>query len=315
MSIQVENLSISYGDTKVVKSCSFKIEEGEIVVILGASGEGKTSLLKAIAGLVPIESGKVLFRNQKVEDPTNKLVPGHDLIKLVNQDFSLDEFHTVEENIGLRLLAFDLSYKTYRTKVLLQLTGLTKYNDRKASALSGGQRQRLAIARALADEPELVLLDEPFNQLDFQTKYKIGNHIKSYLKKNKISAIMVTHNGVEAMEWADRIMYMKKGEIVRIAKAEDFFEYPTNPQEARFFGELNRLKIDGETIFFRPSFYSLEAGLNYPIKIEAKFLNSVNMGWYSAYHYAAANGRFKLYAMHDISNHSTFYLKKILFYD
>ena len=144
-------------------------------------------------------------------------------------------FHSVEENIRLKLLAYDDTYRNDKVSELLDLIDLTEYKDMRSRELSGGQKQRLAIARALADDPELILLDEPFNQLDFQLKKKIGGHIRAYLKENNIAAILVTHNGVEAMDWADRIAYLKLGIIQREDKPEAFYNYPSSREEALFF--------------------------------------------------------------------------------
>ncbi|MBK7131240.1 MAG: ATP-binding cassette domain-containing protein [Crocinitomicaceae bacterium] len=132
---------------------------------------------------MPVQSGEIRYKDQHLKDALHKLVPGHHEIKLVNQDFALDKYHTVEENVRLKLSRFDESYRILRIDTLLKLTGLNTYHNLKADDLSGGQQQRLAIARALADEPELLLLDEPFNQLDFQNKQKIEQHVRSYLRK------------------------------------------------------------------------------------------------------------------------------------
>ena len=225
--LKLEELSVAYDFKTVVKKCSFELKSGEIAVILGASGDGKTSLLKAVAGLLPHKGGKVWFKSERIKDANQKLVPGHDLIRLVNQDFDLELNFTVQENIAAKLLRFNEEYRAQRIASLLRLTGLTQFKSVKSKTLSGGQKQRLAIARALADEPELLLLDEPFNQLDFQTKAKIGKHVKRYLSKNKIAAVMVTHNGIEAMEWADKIVYMEKGTIKRIDTPEAFLKTHT----------------------------------------------------------------------------------------
>lgn len=307
--LSVENLSVAYTDKSIIKNCNFQLKSNEIIVVLGASGDGKTTLLKAIAGLLPFETGVVKFKDVAILDASNKLVPGHERIKLVNQDFALDEFHTVEENLRLRLLPYDTDYQQMRIKSLLRLTKLTPYRHVKATALSGGQQQRLAIARALADEPELVLLDEPFNQLDFQTKNLIATHVKAYLKKNKIGAIMVTHNGVEAMEWADKIIYFEAGEIQRIDSPTDFYNSPRTVKEARFFGTINKVKIRNKLYYFRPSDFSLKKDKHYTVKLDLVFKSLTQMGWYGMYTFKAGKQKVVLYAKDDIST-----LSKIFFH-
>ncbi len=309
--LNVKNLSVSYGSKTIVKKCSFTLDAGEIVVVLGASGDGKTTLLKTVAGELERSQGTIHFQDTLVADPTEQLVPGHPHIKLVNQDFNLDEYHTVEENIRLRLLSFDREYAEQRIKSLLRLTRLTKYRSKKATEISGGQRQRLAIARALADEPELVLLDEPFNQLDFQTKNKIATHIKSYLKKNNIGAIMVTHNGVEAMEWADRILFMRNGKIVRDDSPTSFFNDPKSIEEARFFGEINKVQVNNATIYFRPSFYAVDKDNEHDIEIPVEFEKVDQLGWYGAYYYKSGGAKVVLYSTTDISELKSVFIRRI----
>lgn len=313
--LKVDNLSVSYDKKRVVKNCSFELEEGEIAVILGASGEGKTTFLKAIAGLLPHAKGLVELRGEKVKGADEKLVPGHDDIKIVNQDFGLDLYHTVEENIRLRLLRFDKEYQQQRIQSLLRLTRMTKYRNHPATHISGGQQQRLAIARALADEPDLLLLDEPFNQLDFQTKSKIASHIRRYLKRNGISALMVTHNGVEAMEWADKIIYMDKGRIKRIDSPVNFFENPANKREAGFFGELNKLIIKGKEVYFRPSFFSSEKTKECKRSLKVEFKQRQNLGWYSIFTFSYDGQDFRLFSTEDISMLDVVYIRAIQFAD
>jgi len=309
--LEIEQLTVNYVDKKVLKNCSFSQKAGEVIVVLGSSGDGKTTLLKAIAGFVIRQNGRIRFNGELVRDPSEQLVPGHSQIKLVNQDFNLDDFHTVEENIRLRLLAYDDHYRNQRIAELLRLTGLSSYRKKPANQLSGGQRQRLAIARALADEPELILLDEPFNQLDFETKNKIARHIKSYLKKYTIGAIMVTHNGLEAMEWADRILLLEKGRITREDSPADFYNHPRNLREARFFGEVNQVVLNNEKIAFRPTFYALSRDEDHSIQLEVKFKYVVNLGWYSAYTFVCLGKSIQLYATTDISFIQTIFIRKI----
>lgn len=309
--LSVRDLAVNYSSNQVVKKCSFDLKPGEIIVVLGSSGDGKTTLLKAIAGLLPRATGDILFNGEHVNDPTEQLVPGHPHIKLVNQDFSLNEFHTVEENIRLRLLSFDEAYQKKRIKSLLRLTSLTRFRDVKANEISGGQGQRLAIARALADEPDLILLDEPFNQLDFQTKNKIATHIKRYLKQNNIGAIMVTHNGLEAMEWADRILFMKNGKLLRDDSPMAFYNSPKTLQQARFFGVVNKVKLAGKELFFRPSFYQLEPNEQHKIKIELNFKSRQHVGWYSEYYFMCGKHSVTLYSTSDISHIKSIFIRTI----
>ena len=313
--LEVKNLTLAYAENVVVSKASFSMRKGEIIVILGASGDGKTSLLKSIAGLLPVQSGEIVFDGKTVKDALNKLVPGHDQIKLINQDFALDKYHTVEENIRLRLMRFDEAYKKERIETLLRLTKLAKYRAVPTTSLSGGQQQRLAIARALADEPELLLLDEPFNQLDFQNKQKIERHVRSYIRKNNLSAILVTHNGIEAMEWADRIIFIRNGKIRRIDSPQDFFENPTNKYEAGFFGELNKIKVKDEEIYFRPGVFSLTKTKKCPLKVKVAYKNKLTLGWYSEYTFSSDNQNFKVYSQLPLSNISEIFIQPISFSD
>ena len=315
-SLNVSNLSAGYDQKTVVSDCSFQVENGEVLVVLGESGDGKSTLMKALAGLIVHQAGKVFFNDEPVPDAHGQLVPGHPLIKLINQDFQLDEFHTVAENIRLRLLAFDKSYQADRVRTLLRITKLTRFKSKKAADLSGGQKQRLAIARALADEPEFLLLDEPFNQLDFQMKQGIARHIRNYIKSNGIGAIMVTHNGVEAMEWADRIMHLSSGRILRMDSAEHFYQYPTHLNEARFFGPVNKVVVEnGNTVYFRPEDFRLKAMEEYRIPLAVAYKKSVLMGWYSVVEFQCLNRPIQLYSTKDLSGISKIFVKKLPFSD
>ncbi len=307
--LEIQNVSIAYDSKTVVKNVGFTVERGEIIVLLGASGDGKTSLLKGIGGFLPLKTGKINLEGNGLKDASEKLIPGHEKIRLVNQDFNLDDHHTVEENIRLKLLAFNKEYQLARIKTLLNLTGLNEVKDQKAILLSGGQKQRLAIARALADEPEVLLLDEPFNQLDFQTKSRISKHIKAYLKEHEIAAIMVTHNGVEAIEWGDKVVYLQKGKVKRMDAPMNFFEKPQSLIEASFFGKVNCLDLDGEKHYFRPSFFSDVTSRLFNQKIKANCVSKEFLGWYSAYTFSYEGQSFELNSTSDISELKEIYLK------
>ena len=262
--------------------------------------------------MLAIKSGQIIFKGEKIKDAANKLVPGHPQIKLVNQDFGLDDFHTIEENLRLVLRPFDEGYKKSRIDFLLRLTKLTTFKSHKAKDLSGGQKQRLAIARALADEPELLLLDEPFNQLDYQTKNQIETHIRNYIRKQKITTILVTHNGVEAMEWADKIIYLHKGKLQRLAAPADFYKTPQNKIEAQFFGELNKLRLKNKEIYFRPGVFSLTKTKLFSQKLNVSFISKQDLGWYSVFTFSCDNQLVKLFSQADISPQKVIFIQSLL---
>lgn len=311
--LKVNNISLKYNHLEVVKNVTFAVKSAERLVIVGASGCGKTTLLKSIAGFHPILNGEILFRNQKVIDPSEQLVPGHERIKLVNQDFNLDDFHTIEENIRLRLLQFDMDYQNQRTNELLKITELEKFKNHQARNLSGGQKQRLTIARALADEPELLLLDEPFNQLDYHLKQKIETYILDYLEKYNISAVLVSHNGEEAMRWANRIAFMKKGKITRIDSPYNFYNHPSNKNEAGFFGAINTVRVNGKEISFRPHQFSKKITKKCVQKLNVTFYSKINKGWYTDFQFKVGNKTIHLYSRKKIDNLNEVWVNQIQF--
>lgn len=311
--LQVKQVTLKYSTIDVVKNLSLSVEQGERIVILGASGCGKTTLLKSISGYHPISKGNITFNGEKIIDPTEKLVPGHESIKLVNQDFQLDVYHTVEENIRLRLLQFDQTYLSQRVEELLKLTELSNIRASLAKNLSGGQKQRLAIARALADEPELLLLDEPFNQLDYHLKHKIESYILTYLTKHNISAILVSHNGEEAMRWATKIAFMKKGKILRTDTVENFYNHPKNKYEAGFFGTMNTILSNNKEVSFRPHQFSKTKTINHSLRIEIIFNSRLSKGWFNEYHFIVGKRLIQLYSELDLSNLTEVWIKPTIY--
>jgi iron(III) transport system ATP-binding protein len=232
-------------DREILSKISFSIKAGEIVGIVGASGGGKSSLLKIIAGLLDPSSGEVLLNGQIVKGPSQKLVPGHEAIQLVNQDFGLDIYHTVLENVQQKILYLPTDVRTVFSDELLDLVELTHLKAQKAITLSGGEQQRLAIARALAVEPDVLLLDEPFAHLD-------AHYIQSLASIRKMTCILVSHEGQDVLEWSKKIYFIEKGEVKRVDSSYNFYNFPSSLYEARFFGQINELKIHGVSVLFRP---------------------------------------------------------------
>jgi iron(III) transport system ATP-binding protein len=238
----IKNIQLRF-DREILSNLSFSIKSGEIVGIVGASGGGKSSLLKIIAGLLDPSSGEVRLNGEKVKGPSQKLVPGHEAIQLVNQDFGLDIYHTVLENVQQKILYLPKDVRDQFTTELLDLVDLSELINQQAITLSGGEQQRLAIARALAVEPEVLLLDEPFAHLDAHLKQKIGNYIQSLAAIRKMTCILVSHEGQDVLEWSKSILFIEKGEVKRVDSPYNFYNFPTSLYEARFFGQINLLKI------------------------------------------------------------------------
>ena len=277
--LSIENVSFSY-DVPLLSDVSFDLKESEFIGVVGESGSGKTTLLKIIAGLIDPNEGNVFFENEKVKGPAELLIPGHDEIKLVNQDFSLDLYHTVRENIREKILYLKKEDREELIEELLDLMELKKIEQQQAINLSGGEQQRLAFARALACEPKVLLLDEPFAHLDFKLKNKITNYLLDLKFIRGLSVIIVTHNGEEVLSMSDRIIHFGNGKINRVDSAENFYFQPSSKQEAMHFGMINEVEVRLEKKLFRPNDYSLMKTNDYKDELEVKFIGAQFAGPY-----------------------------------
>lgn len=256
--IQAKKIGVLREDW-IFRDVSFELPQGKLLGIIGDSGSGKTTLLKAISGFLDVVEGEVTLDGKKLVGPTDKLVPGYEEIQLVNQDFQLDTFHTVAENIKEKVLHLPKQDQLEMVEEMLDLLELQHLRDRQVRWVSGGEQQRVAIARALAVEPRFLLLDEPFVHLDQRLRLKVMSYLKSLNEIRKSSIVLVSHDGAEMMGFVDEVMHLAKGSIQRIATANDMYYYPENEQQAALMGMVNRLEVDGKQVLFRPSEYTTEA--------------------------------------------------------
>jgi iron(III) transport system ATP-binding protein len=269
--LSIRSLNLRFAQL-VLRDVDLTVESGQIVGVVGPSGGGKSSLLKIVAGLLDAGSGKVTWNAQRVKGPAEKLVPGHPEIQLVNQDFGLDIYHTVEQNIVQRMLYLPNDVRERFSGELMDLVELTALRDAKAIHLSGGEQQRLAIARALAVEPELLLLDEPFAHLDAHLKVRIGNYLKVLSEVRGTTCILVSHEGQDVLQWCSTIHFMTEGKIRRSDTPEQFYFNPGSAYEALFFGEINELGMERETVLFRPNEYEIAApGEGIPVQFTESY--------------------------------------------
>lgn len=235
MSIQLKNLSKSYdGRQWVLKNINVNIKEGEFFAIVGPSGCGKSTLLHMIAGLTPASRGQIIINNQ---DVTN-LPPKERHLTMVFQSYALFPYLNVEENVAFGLKINKISPTEIKKRVAqaLRMNNLENLRKRKPRQLSGGQRQRVAIARAIASQQPICLMDEPLSNLDALLRVKMRGRIRRLQQKLGLTMIYVTHDQVEAMTMADRIMVINNHYIQQVGTPQDIYQHPANDFVAGFFG-------------------------------------------------------------------------------
>lgn len=237
--LEVKQVNKQYGEEAVLKSLSFPVFPGEFLVIVGESGTGKSSLLRILSGYLDADKGQVLFEGEPLEGPSSRLVPGYEEIQLVHQQFDLHPYLTAEENIRRPLLSYTKAFQQEKLKELLRLSGLDDKRDKKPHQLSGGQQQKLAISTALAVEPKVLLMDEPFSNLDPFSKQVFLRKIKEQTQQLGATAVFVTHDTRDALAVADRIIVLSEGKIAQEGTPGEVYHAPVNEAIARFFGPIN----------------------------------------------------------------------------
>ncbi|WP_347373574.1 ABC transporter ATP-binding protein [Aequorivita sp. Q41] len=237
--LKVEIDSFSYADKIILKNIHFTLSPGEHLSILGASGCGKSTLLHIVYGLLHLENGCIYFNEKKLLGPTKTLIPGEKFMKLVAQEFNIMPFTTVAENLGSHLSRLDEEKDEKRINELLEVVEMEAYKNTLVKNLSGGQKQRIALAKALANEPEILLLDEPFSNIDSFRKNKLQRKIFNYLKEKKISCITATHDSEEALTFSDHIIMLKNGAKEMVGTPQFIYENVSTEYQAGFFGDAN----------------------------------------------------------------------------
>jgi ABC-type Fe3+/spermidine/putrescine transport system ATPase subunit len=240
--LRVEGLCVDYGSVRVLDDLSLDVATGELVALLGSSGCGKTTLLRAVAGFVPVAAGRIRVAGRDI----GNLPPERRNTALVFQSYALWPHMTVAQNIGYGLKVRGWQRERIRARVeeMLALLELPGFAGRVVTELSGGQRQRVALGRALAVEPELLLLDEPLSNLDARIRGGLRHEIRALQQRLGITALHVTHDREEAMVMADRIVVLDRGVIAQAGTPEDLWHNPASPFVATFLGADNVVGVE-----------------------------------------------------------------------
>jgi ABC-type sulfate/molybdate transport systems ATPase subunit len=250
--LQVQHVSFSYSDTLTLSAINFSVEKGKNLAIIGESGCGKSTLLKLIYGLYDLEQGKIFWNEKEVLGPKFHLIPGMEYMKYLAQDFDLMPYITVAENVGKYLSNFYPKEKQARITELLEVVEMTEFANTKAKNLSGGQMQRVAIARVLALEPEVLLLDEPFSHIDNFRKNSLRRKLFDYLKEQAITTIIATHDSTDVLSFADEVLVLQNGQMIATGVPQDIYHHPQNKYVAALFGDVNEIHMDGKIRFVYP---------------------------------------------------------------
>ena len=250
--LQVQNIQFSYQDKKNIDNLSFSLEKAKHLAIIGESGCGKSTLLKLIYGLYDLDKGHIFWNDIEVLGPKYNLVPGMPFIKYLAQDFDLMPFITVAENVGKYLSNFFPEAKQARIAALLEIVEMTEYAHVKAKLLSGGQMQRVALARVLALEPEILLLDEPFSHIDNFRKNSLRRKLFAYLKQQNITCIVATHDSTDVLAFAEEVLIVKDGTVIESGDPKIIYHHPKTNYIASLFGDVNEFVFKGTSHLVYP---------------------------------------------------------------
>ena len=234
--LTLENLQFGYGKTNILWNLSVSLNQGSFVGIIGENGSGKSTLLKAIYGLLDLKGGQIKWKNKDLKGPSWNLVPGHREIKLVSQQADVSKNMNVVENLETCFYLKSENFIKKRIDELLEIVELQPYRLHKPNELSGGQKQRLALARALAEPPEILLLDEPFSQIDKYSTHRLLSELDKLRRQDNILIIFVSHDPEYVLNFTEQVLVIESGKIVQNDSPEEIYLHPSNIRTAGLTG-------------------------------------------------------------------------------
>lgn len=266
--LEIRQLSFGFNENQsILDNISFEVETGQIFSILGESGSGKSTLLKLIYGLEDAIYGEIFYENEKVTGPKFNLVPGNTEMKFVPQEFDLLDSITVSENVGKYLSNFDLPLKSENIIKALKVVKMEDFASNFPSQLSGGQRQRISISRAIATNPKMLLLDEPYSHLDQPLKFEIRKNIWNWAKETNCTVILTTHDVNDALGFSDKIIILRNGKIIQNDSPENLRNNPENEYVASLLGEYSILNSQEMKDLFEIEIPENQQAIIYPEEI------------------------------------------------
>lgn len=242
--LRVEGLSFAYDTESVLEEVSFELGAGEVMAVMGESGCGKSTLLRLLYGELPFVQGSIHWKEFEIKGPAFQLLPGAPFMKYLAQDFDLMPFLSVEENIRKYLSVHYPEESDRRAEELLQTMEMAPYRNKQVRYLSGGQQQRVALAKVLAQKPELLLLDEPFSHIDHFRRNHLRRNLFEYLREEGISCLCATHDYHDVLPFAQRVMVLKDREILDLRPTREIYEQPARLYTASLLGEANLIPIN-----------------------------------------------------------------------
>jgi len=245
--LELNNIECRYDNNTVVKDFSFRVRENHLICLLGPSGCGKSTILRAIAGLEPVYAGEIQIAGETVSTANYSMPPNNRKLGMVFQDYALFPHMNIQDNICFGIRNSSSQNKRKLTEEMLEIVGLEGYEHRFPHELSGGQQQRVALARALAARPKLILMDEPFSNLDIELRERLSLEVRNILKAQKLTGVMVTHDQSEAFAMADKIGVLHNHELQQWDTAYNLYHDPQNRFVADFVGKGKFLKAKVKT--------------------------------------------------------------------
>lgn len=249
MFLELTHLSKAFGPQRVIDDLSLGVEKGEVLCLLGASGCGKTTTLRMVGGFLAPDTGRVLINGQDVTGLSPEVRP----TSTVFQSYALFPHLSVRENVayGLRFAGVSRAEARERTQRMIEAVGLSEHADSGVQEISGGQRQRVALARSLVLGPKVLLLDEPFSNLDANLRVRMREEVRQIQREFGVTTVFVTHDRAEAMSFGDRLAIMREGRILQVATPREAYDRPADEYCAAFLGHVNELELDGGRVLFR----------------------------------------------------------------